>query len=393
VTKGKRWGARTIAIAGLVFSIAGGWWSVDCTARGLDDTAQVIAGFGAPSSKSAATNEGLSRSYAQDVATSWNEYERRIGRAMRQWACQELPQAEGVTVFYPFSGPDLPWAFQLYPDADRYVLVALEKAGAPPRLESFSREELEGYMATFRKAWRFYGVEGFFRTNDLIAETQAKGTRLGNTGPLMAFAARLGFEIEAVDPIQLDLNTSDLMLRDATPANDDTWDSVRLRLRKDGRRVVVDYMRMDLSDASLDKEPGVRRWIERMAGNPTILKAASHHPQEPAFSIFRDSLLANAPSIVQDETGIAYGALSQKFSVRLYGRFTRPNSAFSQDLQRGLAAAYRGSAGVKALPFRLGYEKDSGAALQVASRGQEAPRKCATPDSTPSGGHSLRARR
>jgi hypothetical protein len=152
---------------------------------------------------------------------------------------------------------------------------------------------------------------------------------------------------------------------------------------------------MDLSDASLGRLPGARRWIEREAMNPSILKAAAHHLQEPGFSILRDSLVAYAPSIVQDETGLAYGALSQRFTVRLYGRFTRPNSAFSQDLQRDLATAYRTGNNVKALPFRLGYEKDSGTALQVAIRDTntpQLPRRCAQPG-LDGPGQSLRARR
>ena len=385
-----------MVIVSLVFAFASVSWPFGSTAADLDQTARLVAGFQAGPDKSGKADEGPSRAYAQEVSTFWGEYEKRIGRATRQWACQELSQAEGVTVFYPFSGPDLAWAVRLFPDADRYVLVAMEKAEAPPRLETFAKEELEGYMAAFRKAWRFYGVEGYFRTNDLIVETQAKGTRLGITGPLMAFAVRLGFEIESVEPIQLDLNTSDLMLRDVRSTKDDTWDSVRLVLRKDGRKVFVDYVRMDLSDVSLGRLPGARRWIEREAMNPSILKAAAHHLQEPGFSILRDSLLAYAPSIVQDETGIAYGALAQQFTVRLYGKFTRPNSAFGQDLQRGLAAAYRTSANVKALPFRLGYEKDSGAALQVATRDTNSlqlPRKCAQPEINRPGQGSLRARR
>jgi len=377
------WSAR--AIAGMVLVFACASWPLHTIAADPDDTARLVAGIASGPNKFAKAEEGPTRAYAQEVATFWNENEKRMGSATRQWACRELGEADGVTVFYPFSGPDLPWAFRLYPDADRYVLVALEKAEAPPRLDTFAKGELEGYMSAFRKAWRFYGVEGYFRTNDLIAETQARGTRLGNTGPLMAFAVRLGFEIETVDPIQLDLNTSRLMLRDENSTKDDTWDSVRLVLRKDGRKVLVDYVRMDLSDAALGRLPGARRWIEHLAMNPSILKAAAHHLQEPSFSILRDSLLAYAPSIVQDETGIAYGALAGHFTVRLYGRFTRPNSAFSQDLQRGLAAAYRTSANVKALPFRLGYEKDSGTALQVAIRDTNTPkmpRRCALPEHT-----------
>lgn len=56
-----------------------------------------------------------------------------------------------------------------------------------------------------------------------------------------------------------------------------------------------------------------------------------------------------------------------------------PWAAFDQGLQRPLAAAYRAGAGVKPLAFRLGYEKDSGSSLQVATKSGSTgapPRNC-----------------
>ena len=149
----------------------------------------------------------------------------------------------------------------------------------------------------------------------------------------------------------------------------ETWDSVRLTLRKGGRQVLVDYVRLDLRDGWVGKLAGAHGWIDRMSGNPTLLKAASHLPEDPEFRIVRNSILWNAPIVVQDETGIDYGALTGSFTVRLYGKFTKPNGSFSQMLQQPLAMAYRTSGPVaKPLPFRLGYEKNAGSAMQVAIR-------------------------
>jgi hypothetical protein len=290
----------------------------------------------------------------KEVAANWNAYESKIGRPMQKWACQELGDDDGVTVFYPFSGPDLPTPVHLYPDADRYVLVSIEKAEAPPA----SRRDLEDYLAAFSKIWRFYGTLGFFRTEDL----EASARRIGMTGPLMAFSVLLGFQVESVEPIRLEKGGQDFA---ASPGGE--WDSVRLTLRKGGRRVLVDYVSMDLRDGWLKQVKHERDWIELMASHPTVLKAASHLPQDREFTIVRDSILLNAPVVVQDETGIEYRALSDAFAVRLYGRFTRPNGLFGGGLQSSLAAAYR-AGGAKPLPFQYGYEKDAGSALQVAVR-------------------------
>ncbi len=371
--------AACLALVTLAATIA---WAGASVAASLDDAARVIAGFDTRAGQAArwAEDEATARAYSNEVSAYWREYERKIGNPMRQWACKELPRAEGGTVFYPFAGPDLPAAYQLFPDANRYVLLSMQRGEPPPLLESYSKGELDEYVEVLRKAWRFYNVLGFFRTDDLDGRGKSEGKPIGVTGALMAFAVRLGFEVEAVDPIQLDLNTNQLILRARTPEVPSTWDSVRLTLRKDGRKVIVDHVRVDLSDAALGRDPGPRKWIESVAVNPTLLKAASHHPQGREFSIFRDIVLAKAPLIVQDETGIDYALLDPAFDVRLYGKFTHPNSSFSQTLQKSLAAAYAKGAGVKPLPFSAGYEKDAGSAFQVAIReagGGSRPRSCA----------------
>lgn len=324
---------------------------------------------GLPAAGIAGDADRVARAVAREGAAYWTEYETRIGRPMRKWSCQELGHVEGGTVFYPFSGPDLPTPVQLFPDADRYVLVSMQKAEPPPPLDRMSPKELESYAADFRKAWKFYGALGFFRTEDLEAIENSPGPGIGMTGALMVFAVRLGFEVESVEPIRLDVGANDVVPLDGDLLTADTWDSVRLTLRKGGRRVLVDYVRLDLRDGWVGKLAGAHGWIDRMSGNPTLLKAASHLPEDPEFKIVRNSILWNAPLIVQDETGIDYGALAGSFSVRLYGKFTKPNGSFSQALQQPLAMAYRSTGpAVKPLPFRLGYEKNSGSALQVAVR-------------------------
>ena len=324
---------------------------------------------GWPAAAFAGDADRAARAIAKEGVPYWNEYETRIGRPMQKWACQELGRTEGGTVFYPFSGPDLPTAVHLFPDADRYVLVSMEKAEPPPLLDKMSPKELESYDAAFRKAWKLYGSLGFFRTDDLQAIENSTGPGVGITGALMVFAVRLGFEVESIEPIRLDAGENDVVPLHDDILSVDNWDSARLTLRKRGRQVVVDYLRLDLRDGWVGKLPGAHGWIDRMSGNPTILKAASHLPQDPEFKIVRDSILWNAPLVVQDETGIDYSALAGSFTIRLYGKFARPNGSFNQSLQQSLAMAYRtGGKSVRPLPFRLGYEKNAGSAMQIAIR-------------------------
>lgn len=367
---------RALALACALVAVAAS--AAPAMATEVDDAARVIAGFNPGQARIGRADEAFLKTYGQEVSSHWREYERKIGLPMQDWGCQEIGGVKGGTVFYPFAGPDLPTVHQLFPDADRYVLVSMQKGEPPLQLEKLTKGQVDDYMDAFRRAWKFYGTLGFFRTDDLDGRGKMEGRPVGVTGGLMAFAVRLGYEIESIEPILLELNDDEIKPRGRGPERPETWDSVRMTLNKDGRRVIVDHVRVDLSNASVGRSNGPGVWLGRMARNPMLIKAASHLLQEPEFSIFRDIVLANAPLIVQDETGIDYAALSRDYNVRLYGKFTRPNGSFDQNLQRSLAAAYQ-KGNVRPLPFRTGYEKDSGSALQVAVRHDAAPpepRRC-----------------
>jgi hypothetical protein len=337
-------------------------------AFGLDRTARVLAGFELAEASELPVSPPLLERHAREANRWWNDYERRIGAPLRDWAAAEIPSLPGSSIFYPFSGPDFPTVQRLYPDADRYALVALQRGEPPPALERVPAAEANGFLERFGGAWRQFAQIGFFRTLDLDAEGSRPGLRVGVTAALMAFAARLGFEVVAVEPVRVNAYGTGLEAHPGDRADAATWDSVRLVLARGGRLVLLDYVRADLSDAALAAEPGVQAWIEMMAEQPTVLKAASHLLQQPGFSILRDAILARAPGVIQDETGIEYGQLAKVFNVTLHGRFTQPHHLFGEKAQRSLAAAYRSASGVKPLPFRMSYQRLDGANLQVAWR-------------------------
>lgn len=299
----------------------------------------------------------------REVEESWAAYERRIGSPLRQWASAEVERLHGETVFYPFSGPDFPTVNLLYPGAARYILVASQHAGAPPPLERMDPALLRRQQQRFARLWGFYASTGFFRTDQLDAE----GARAGVTDLLMGFASRLGYEVSTVDPIRVAAN-GDIELHPGRRDDASTWASVRLVLKQAGRTSILDYVRGDLSDMGLARAPSMRTFVERAAANRTLFKAASHLPQRPQFSVLRAAVLAAAPSVLQDETGIDYALLSSGFDVTLYGRYERAHRLFARSMNRALAEAYAERGDVRPLGFRVGYEKLLGSAVQVAVR-------------------------
>lgn len=343
------------------------------------EAARIVAGLQPDPAGFEPAARALFPSFAHDVNQQWDGYRRAIGAPMAQWACSEIESAPGETIFYPFSGPDLPTVHQIYPDAARYVMVAMQRAGLPPALERQSTAELKRTLGAYRLRWRFFARTGFFRTNDLEDFSRRHEVTVSVTSQLMAFAARLGFEVESVEPMRVGASGA---LEPATedPALASTWSAVRLMLSKGGRRVQLDYVSMDLSDSMLHKYKANRAFVDQITANRTLVKAASHLLQKHYFSILRGAILARAPSVLQDETGIDYAALAGVFNTRLYGKFVKPHNLFQSDAQQSLAAAYQKATDVKPLAFRLGYDKAAGYSVVAAVRGGGAgvpARQCA----------------
>lgn len=333
------------------------------------EMARIVAGLQPDPAGFEPAARALFPAFARDVSTQWNSYREKIGVPMANWACGELDASAGETVFYPFSGPDLSSVNQLYPQAGRYIMVAMQRAGLPPALERQPPRELKRILAAYRDRWRFFARTGFYRTNDLEDFASRHEVTVSVTSQLMAFAARLGYEVEAVEPVQISADGRELVRvsEDATQVS--AWNSARLTLLKNGRRVLLDYVRMDLSDGVIVKNPANRAFIEQASANRTLIKAASHLLQKHYFTILRGAILKNAPSVVQDETGIEYSALAGVFKTRLYGYFVKPHNLFQTSMQQSLALAYQNARDVKPLSFRLGYDKTAGSSVVVATRG------------------------
>jgi hypothetical protein len=132
--------------------------------------------------------------------------------------------------------------------------------------------------------------------------------------------------------------------------------------------VLLDYLDVDLSNDSLLDRPAFARLIERVSGSLVVIKAASHLPQWPSFSLLCQTLLERSREIVQDETGLRYADLEQSFDVRLFGRFVGVNPLFDGRPQRSLKLAYERRTDVEPLDFSIGYRKVGGPCLQVARR-------------------------
>jgi hypothetical protein len=300
--------------------------------------------------------------YSRAVRANWEQYRSQIGEPMQTWASQEIP-AFKETVFYPFSGPDFSTVSQLFSKTKRYILVAMQAAERPVNLAELKPEAAQQTLEVLTGAWENYGRDGFFVTEYLDKYLNRNKVRIGASTFLSTFFQLKGLSVRGVVPIQINAQGQ---IEELEPQQAN-WRSVRFRLDRAGEMVLVDYLRIDLSDKGLAANEGHLRFVEAASAHPVLLKAASHLPQNKTFSTIARTLTTHSPFIIQDETGIRYDQLRERFNLTLFGKLERTHSAFGA-YQRDLVKAFSENNHIKPLSFRVGYFKGGSYALIVARK-------------------------
>jgi hypothetical protein len=327
----------------------------------IDQTVDLITGNTLGQKKPTNLKQDEWQKLNELIESNWSNYFNKMGQPMLSWSSTEV-HSDAKKVFYPFSGPDFTTLYQIYPQADHYVMSAQQRGERLVDLSQLSPSAASQTMEVLSSAWKSFGNDGFFVTEYLFKYISTNKVKIGATTLIASFAHLHQFSIQKIVPISIDDNGTVNEL-----SEDQSWDSVRLYLVKDNRPVILDYVRMDLSNEGMKDNVSQLAFFRESAKSPVLLKAASHLPQHPAFTLIRDEMLQNAPMIVQDETGLDYQPLNQQFNTVLYGSFVKAYKVFSK-YNTELAKAYKLRDDEKKLPFRIGYFKDGNYALIVATR-------------------------
>lgn len=287
----------------------------------------------------------------------------RLGK-MRDWAKTELAYelANPKTVFYPFSGPDILHCVQFYPDADQYVMIALEKYGSLPDLSKMDSAKSLQYLNSVTRSLEDIFGKSYFITRKMLRDVS---NSVNGVVPLVSvFLVRTGYQIKDIQYKHLNENGT------FSPISVDTCgkhvnDLVEIYFAKNDSAKLqkIVYFRTNLCDEnyggmmSLTDNKPLQNYLNNLPECYTYVKAASYVMNYSTFSTIRNICLAKSKSIVQDDTGIAYRYIDKnKWGIQLYGSYVKPVSDFSGVWQEDLSAAYKiDSARVKKLPFSLGY--------------------------------------
>jgi hypothetical protein len=283
---------------------------------------------------------------------------------MREWAKTEMaPElAAPKTVFYPFSGPDVLHCVQFYPDADQYIMIALERYGSMPVMENMDAPKTTNTLNAILKSLEDIFGKSYFITRKMMRDVSNPWN--GVTPVASVFLVRAGYSVLDIKYKQL-LDDGKTMVEIPNDSLTSVPNAcVEIYFRKNGGQKIqkLVYFKTNLCDDPYEKygsfkdNKGLQTYLNNMPECYTYLKSASYLMSYGTFSTIRNICLAKSKSILQDDTGIGWRFVDKtKWNAQLYGNYVTPVSDFKGVFQEDLHKAYSDSTKVKPLPFSLGY--------------------------------------
>jgi hypothetical protein len=292
---------------------------------------------------------------------SWADLEAKRLKPMRAWAAVELAEARAATktLFYPFGGPDFLTAFELFPDAETYVLLGLEFVGRLPDVAAFTPERAAGYARAVEAALSDFFKKSYFITHNMNAAL-GRDQVDGVLPVLCLFLERTGNRILAVKRCEF-LDTGEMLesavVNPIKRPRRPYGVKVEFRAEAGGAAKSLYYFSCDLADPAFMLESVFYKYLDALAFETTFVKSASYLMHYSNFRRIRDLVLAKSRFVLQDDTGVPFRFFKpETWRTRLYGEYIKPVKDFSNVEQMDLKVAYADPASdVRKLPFHLGY--------------------------------------
>jgi hypothetical protein len=340
---------------------------------GCNDYARFLAGLPTPESTLGAfENDPVWINYVASTNKSWENFEARQLRPMRQWVSQELATAGTATAIYPFSGPDFLNIYTLFPHADTYILMALEPVGVLP---DFTAVDLPDYFADLQRClWQYLYID-YFVTSRMAA--QIADTELRGVLPIMLFF--MAREHARVLEVRYLAMKPDGTLEEQQALNDGDpgpgIPGVRIVFAAAGspEKRTLYYFRFNLQNGSWERNPQFASFLKSFGPLTTFTKSASYLLFSRYTSDLRQFILDRSRYVLQDDSGIPLKDFDPAiWNLRFYGTYLGPISLFSGRYQKDLAEVYNRGKDVYPLPFGIGYQFRPGSSnLIFASKKQE----------------------
>jgi len=301
--------------------------------------------------------------YSQDIALAFNTFRKVRQGKLDTFRINELGDVNKQikTLFYPYSGPDFANAVIYFPNAQKTIMIALEKVGSIPDFSDFTEYNQTNYFSQIINSLNNILNQGYFVTKKM--KVQYKNERIDSiTGVLpilYIFMAQMDCYILSTEKVTVNKNSelvsaeNDKNYIDEPSDNYVTGVKIEYVIKNEDIIRTLLYFSQDLDEFKINEVPQFLPFLAKQEINVTFLKAASY--LNIWFAKIRNFTLEHSDYIFQDDSGIPIKYIDEsKWNIKLYGVYTKTLDMFRDYFQKDLRDLYQTE---KTLPlnFETGY--------------------------------------
>jgi hypothetical protein len=329
---------------------------------GIHDRALLLAGmtvseaYAAQPEIKSLLNRPYYMQHRMKMDAFWKSVEAQRISLIVPWRDQYIGQkVKNRTALYPLSGGDILNFSLIYPQAERYVMIAMEKPGDIPDPAKLTDAQLRGGLISVQQMLGNIAQTGYFFSRLMNQYMNPEQYGIHGTLPTVSvFLVRLGHTIESVEKTCVsDAGELTVMIDRAC-----RLPGYRLRFRdgKTGLHKDLIYISARIEDSLFSPDTPEGKFFRSIGRSSVMLKAAVYLLHSPKYRQSAQYILDNADVVIQDDSGLPYRYFDRnQWDIELYGTFVAPPhmSGIEYYPQPDLAQAFREKSGP--LPFEFGY--------------------------------------
>jgi hypothetical protein len=302
------------------------------------------------------------KNFSQTINGRWSKFESSKLTALKAWQKSHtgLYPSAPKTIFYPFSGPDILFGSQFYPDADNFIMIGLEPVGTYPDLKDSSfKKHITKYYSDINTSLNAILKFSFFRT--ISMEADFKKTHVNGTIHLLnLFLAKMNYDVCNAEPLKIGAEGKVDVVEsfEALAKGDYAGKGIRIVYKdKAGNKKELTYWSADISDGNMEKHPELLAYLKSLQNVHTYMKGASYLCHLGDFDDIRNVILEKSTTLLQDDSGVPVRFfLDNKWQLHFFGTYKKPINLFAHKYQGKLDSIYNKAPNKpEGLAFGIGY--------------------------------------
>ena len=263
--------------------------------------------------------------YGKTIEKTFSRFRRKKMDNLELWRDSTLNDINATTedVLYPFSGPDIIYAYSILPKARNYYLFGLEPVGIIPNIENYTPGSLPTLFKSINTSISDNLNLSFFITKKMKVELSAPEIK-GTVPILLFFMSRMNLHIQDIVPVSLDEDGS--IVRDINGNGYTTTKTFKngvdiTFIRPNENKLShVYYFSLNINNSGFVNSPQLGLFINSLNNKTTTLvKSSSYCMHTEKYATIRDLLLNKSDNIIEDDSGIPYAL----FNLQDRGKMSR----------------------------------------------------------------------